>query len=399
MEKNNINEINPLSEDKYNEFIKKTIEKFKKYTDINIYGKILYYLEKPVLYYYCTVYQNTKSNPFDLDIIFSFEFIDGEIPYVTILTDFVEPTLNDNRNYYRCLSKDYKYKFSLDDLPKSENIFESMIQGIENFLTYVNESIAVNTFIFFGEYEYNHIYQINDFLQSGNYLNFYRINEIKKNKQEERYILFTQLYFLLFTPTPDDKALVKLLFFQKLKDMNLIFDKNEQIDSLILKIKNKKYNNDIEFIMIERNKENIEELNLVEEDEGNNNIIEDKNKKYDYSKIMKEWFSYVDYINFSYYTIVISKYKILFKDNQRKLKVKEKNKDKIKEYNNYIKFNEELINLYQKINNNGNKDRIQKLISNIIYICSELVDYGDTPNGKENEYLVKIRKYITLNRK
>ena len=397
MEKNNINEVTSTLEDKCNKFIDSIITKFKKYKYIKLFGKILHYLDKPILYYNCTVLTNTKSNPFDIDIDFSFEFIDGEIPYVSILTDFIEPTFNDNRNYFRCLTKDYKYYFSLDDLPKSEIIFETMIEGIENFLTYINESIAINSFIFFGEYEYNHIYQINDFLQNGNY-NFYRINEIKKNKYEERYILFTELYFLLFSPTPGDKALVKLLFFQKLKDINLFFDKNDQNNSLILKLNYKKFKYDIEFIMIDRKrKDNLEELSLVEDEHNNTN--NDKEKKYDYSMIIKEWFTYADIIKFNQYDLVLNKYKIFFRDNKKNIKIKKTNPEKIKEYNNYIKFNENLISLYQKINSNGNKERIHKLVSNIIYICSELVNFGDSDNGNNNEYILKIRKYISLNKK
>ena len=397
MEKNNINEVISTIEDKCNEFIDKIIKKFQKYKYIKLYGKILHYLDKPILFYNCTVLTNTKSNPFDIDIDFSFEFIDGEIPYVSILTDFIEPTFNDNRNYYRCLTKDDNYKFSLNDLPKSEIIFEIMIEGIENFLTYINESIAINSFIFFGEYEYNHIYQINDFLQNGND-NFYRINEIKKNKYEERYILFTELYFLLFSPIPEDKALVKILFYQKLRDINLFFDKNEQNDSLILKLNYKKFKYDLEFIMIDRKrKDNLEELCLVEDQ--HNNINNEKDKKYDYSIIIKEWFTYVDNIKFNQYDIILNKYKIFFRDNKMNIKIKNKNTEKIKEYNNYIKFNENLISLYQKINSNGNKERIQKLVSNIIYICSELVNYGDGDSGNTNEYILKIRKYITLNKK
>lgn len=112
-----------------------------------------------------------------------------------------------------------------------------MINGIENFLTYLNESIAINTFIFFGEYEYEHIYQINDFLQNNNILNFYRINEIiNNNKNEERYIIITSLYFLIFEPLEEDKALAKLINSIKLKDLNLTFDKNEKNNSLILKL-------------------------------------------------------------------------------------------------------------------------------------------------------------------
>ena len=153
---------------------------------------------------------------FKYDIVFSFEFINGEIPYVTILTDFIEPTLNDNRNYYRCLTKFHNYKFYLDKYKNQQNILESMINnGIENFLYYLYESKEINTFVFFGEYEYEHIYLINDFLQNKNYLNFYRINQIFGKIQEERYIFFTKLHFLLFEPLKNDKTLLKLIFYKK----------------------------------------------------------------------------------------------------------------------------------------------------------------------------------------
>jgi GTPase involved in cell partitioning and DNA repair len=162
---------------------------------------------------------------------------------------------------------------------------------------------------------------------------------------------------------------------------------------LILKINNKKYKNDIEFLLIDRkSKEKKEELNLIEEEEEFNEIIE-KDKQSDYSILMNEWFSYQDNINFKNYDIVLNKYKLFFKDNKRKMKVKEINSTKIQEYNKYIQFNENLISLYEKIDNSNN-ERINKMISNIIYICSELVDYGDFQNGKDNEYLMKIRKYI-----
>ena len=391
MEKNIINEA-ITSEEKYEEYMKKVLEKFKKNKDINLKGKLLHYLEKPTLFYICTVIPNTKYNPFDVDIQFSFEFISGEIPYASVLTDFIDPSLKDNRNYYRCLSKNDDYKFYLDKVEQHDKILESMIEGIENFLTYLNESIAVNTFIFFGEYEYNHIYQINDFLSNTNYQNFYRINQLNEHKTEERYIIFTKLYFLLFAPTSEDKALVKLLFFQKLKDLNLIFDKNEENNSLIIKFNNKKYKNDLEFIFIDRRKkEEKEDLDLVEEEIEEK---DEKNEKLNPNIIIRDWFCYIDNINFKNYDIVLSKYNILFRDNKRNLKFKEIKSNKLEEYNKYIRFNENLISLYEKLKNNY--ERMNKLISNIIYICSELVDYGYSKNGKENEYLLKIKKYINL---
>ena len=94
------------------------------------------------------------------NILFCVEFINGEIPYVTILTDFIEPSLNDNRNYFRCLTKERNYIFSLNKYSEIRNILEIIIRGIKNFLKYVREIIEINYFVYLGEYELRHIYHI-----------------------------------------------------------------------------------------------------------------------------------------------------------------------------------------------------------------------------------------------
>ena len=525
----------PSLEELNEEFIQQTVELFRDYTDIELYSKILHYLKKTSFYYYCNVYKKTKSNPFNVNINFCFEFIDGEIPYVTILTDFIEPTLNDNRNYYKCLTKEHKYIFYSDNTKEHQIILESMINGIGNFLNLLKDSRAINTFIFFGEYEYNHIYQINDFLMNKNYLNFYRINLINDNKEEERYILYTKLYFLLFEPLKEDKALIKVIYQEKLKDMNLDFDKNEPKNSLLVKIPlddNKEY---IEFIPIDRSiniikkrnrisrnkngnnfeqkkgtkeneikgerskseiiketenkeneikgersksdtiKENISKENETKEERSKSDIIKEseskenetkgertesdikeienkeneikeessksdiikeseskenetkgertkseiireteskkkenkdqntkddneikennKDKKFDYSILLQEWFTYKDLLNFNKYELVINKYDMLFNEDRQSLKVKENETSKIEEYNNLIEFYEKLINYYQK-KKIKNKEKIHKIISNIIFICSELVNFAKNKNKKDNEYLLKVKKYL-----
>ena len=398
METNEINENIPIPEEKYEEYILKTIDKFINNKKIKIKGKILYYLEKPVFYYTYTFLSNAKNNPFDIDIEFAFEFMEGEIPYVTILTDFVDPTLNDNRNYFYCLANDYNYKFSLNDLNNHEIILESMIQGIENFLTYLNESISINAFIFFGEYEYDHIYQINDFLKNRNYLKFYRINEIIKNVEEERYVIFTKLYFLYFAPVKNDNNLVRLLFYKKLKHMDLKFNKNEKKNSLILNLLKNEKNYYIEFTLIDRTRKEYKLIDLVE-DEIEENKKKDKKSEFDYSILKKNWLSYLDVIKFKNYNLVIHKYKILFINCKQNIKIKKKNKKEVEEFQKNIEFNEKLVSFYEKLNDKSYSERIHKCISNIIFMCSELVNYGNTQNEKENEYLVKIKKYITYKKK
>ena len=198
----------------------------------------------------------------------------------------------------------------------------------------------------------------------------------------------------------EDKALAKLINSIKLKDLNLTFDKNEKNNSLILKLslsKTKKKNNkDIEFLLIDRSRKmenvNENEVNLVEDELIKDNV--DKDEKSKYSELMNQWFSYQDKVNFKNYDIVLNKYKILFSDSKGYLKITEKKKNRIEEFNQHIKFNEKMVALYEKLNNKNNDKRMYKLISNIIYICSELVNYADTKDGKENEYLIKIRKYI-----
>ena len=380
----------PTSEELYEDYIRETIEELKKYSDIRLTSKILHYLKRPSFYFYCTVIEQTNSNPFDFNIEFCFEFIDGEIPYVTLISNFFESAMNDNKNYYRCLTKEHNYKFSLDILKEQKSILESMIKGIGNFLTFIKETIEINTFIFFGEYEYNHIYQINDFLQNKNFLNFYRINDLINNKLEERYIIFTKLYFLLFEPLEEDKSLIKLLFYYKLKDINLNFDKNEIRDSLILQISENKYKENIEFILIDRKKsiKKPEEINTDEKNEIK------KKEKYNYSILIKEWFTYIDSNNFNKYELVLDEYKMLFSEYRGKLVNENIDQKQIDEYNKYIEFYEKLITYYENKKDKNNNERIHKFIAEIIYICSELVNYAQNKKWKENEYLLKVKKYI-----
>ena len=133
-----------IKEEIYQQFILKTINDFKENNDITINGKLLYYSSEPTLYYIVKVHKKTDINPFEQDILFSFEFINGETPYVTILSDFFEPTMNDNRNYYRCLTKEHKYIFYFNEYSISRIILKFMISGIKNFLRFVKESIEMN---------------------------------------------------------------------------------------------------------------------------------------------------------------------------------------------------------------------------------------------------------------
>ena len=380
MEINNINESVKVPSEKYEAIIIKIVNDLKKYEDIKIQGKILFYSKQPIFYYICTILGKSNSNPFNKNITFGFEFINKEKPYITILTDFIEPTLNDNRNYYHCLSKDYF--FSLYDLKQHEIILEDIIKNIGKFLFHIKESTSINAFIFFGEYEFGHIYQINDFLQNNQILKFYRIyNKMKK----ENYIIFTKLYFLLFEPLQHDKALVKLVACRKLKDVDFFAEKDEKGKNFLLKF-GKKDKTVLAFEFIDRSLKDANDNN----NENNNNEKEYINL----DKLRKDLSIYQNNINYEKYIIILNDYKILFNETKGNLDFKNKklNENQISEYNKYIEYNEKLLEYYKNLNNKDNNKRVEEIISNVTSICSDMVGYSKYDKEIDNEYVLKIRK-------
>ena len=96
-------------------FIKKIIAKNNK--ELKITGKILYYIkDEEIIPFYCTLYKTTTINPFGSDIYLNFEFKNNNTPYIKILNDFINPTLNDGRNIYYCLTNKHKYIFDRNNL-------------------------------------------------------------------------------------------------------------------------------------------------------------------------------------------------------------------------------------------------------------------------------------------
>ncbi len=90
--------------------------------------------------------------------------------------------------------------------------------------------------------------------------------------------------------------------------------------------------------------------------------------------------------------MIIKNYRIIFNESRDKLESAiGKNLD-INEYNKLIEFYERIIE-YNKNKNldNNNNERLHKLISDIVNLCSELVNYDKTTN---NQYLMKIKKYL-----
>ena len=390
MQNSIINEnIDYIKDEIYQTYLLKTLDDFKDNKYISIKGKLLHYSSLPTLYYYINFYKKTNINPFEKEILFCFEFIDNEIPYVTILTDFIEPTLNDNRNYYRCLTKKHNYKFYFDKKNDSRNVLKSMINGIKNFLNFLKESIKINYFVYFGEYEFKHIYQINDFLSSKNN-RFYRINVIKNNLQIEAYIIITKLYFMICQPLANDRSLMKLIFIIELNEINFNYDKNDENHSLILDLTNTKFKGNLEFILIDRKHIVSKENKLFDKEKNDIN--------YEYSGLIKEWFTLQNdnIILFKKYIGILNNYRIIFDEYRDKLDIIIGKYKNIGDYEKLIDFYEKILNYYETKQTKKNEDneRIHEIISNIIYICSELINHDRNNPKKNNRFLIKIQKFL-----
>ena len=382
-----------IKEEIYRQFILKTLNDFKENKDINITGKLLYYSSEPTLYYLVKVYKKTNINPFEKEILFSIEFINGETPYVSILSDCFEPTMNDNRNYFRCLTKEHKYIFYFNEYNISRIILKFMIAGIQNFLRVVKESIEIKHFIYFGEYEFRHVYQINDFLKNKN--KFYRIIEIDDNNREnELFIIFTKLYFMIFEPLEDDKNLIKLIFLKELNEIDFNYNKNEDNHSLILNLSETDYKKNLEFVLIDRKHILLKTRKNFEFDNEKND------KEYDYSNLIKEWFTYQNnnILLFKNYKSIIKDYRMIFNEYREHMNLLElvtgKNLN-FDECDKLIDFYEQLLEYYNSQNNinkdNNNKERQIKLVSNLMYLCSELINFN---KSQSDRYLVTMKKYM-----
>ena len=393
MQNSIINEnIEEIKEGIYKQFMVRTLEDYKDNKYISLNCKLLHYLSEPSLYYSIIIHKNTEINPFDKEIKLCFEFINGETPYVTILNDLNYLVLNDNRNYFRCLTMEHNYVFYLDKYNLAKYMLKEMISGIRNFLSYVKETIEINYFVYFGEYEFNHVYQINDFLMNYNNIFFYRIYKIKDKIQKEKYIIFTKLYFLVFQPLESDKALMKLSFYMELNEINFNFDKNEENQSLILDLTKTKYKKKFELVLIDRKHHRLKGSNNFNFDKEKNDIIND------YSTLIKKWFTHQNYnINiFKKYNSIIKNYRMIFNQYKDKLYSIKINDINVDEYNKLIDFYENIINNYEtkKELYAKNKERIHEVISNLVYLCSELVNFDKDKPKTNNKYLIIIKKYL-----
>ena len=370
------------SNDKYNIFIKNINNKYANNTNIRIMGKRLHYiLDSLILQFYCTINKSSEINPFSSDINLSFEFIDKSVPYVHILNDFINPTLNDGRNIFYCLSNKHNYIFTKKNLDECEKIFDEALNGLKEFLLCLKENIQINAYIYYGEYEIGHIYQINDFIINKSTIKFYRIIQIKGKIEEMKYIFITQLYFLLFEPFNNDMSLAKLEQCYCLKDINFSLDeavlnKKKYRKNYILKLLN-------------------EQLNIIFEMEFYL-YTDDINGNKDYNEFQNSLFCKKNEIDLKKYKIIITNFKPLFT-----IEIKKNNKKKNKlgpnmynDYKLYISYFEELFNYYKDFKEENIKKRVKTYLANLTYYCVDFITFYDSNPDEVKLYQSKMVKYL-----
>ena len=427
----------------------------KKYNNLlRTQGKLLHETEHINILYYIFINKSTEINPFEVDIEMSVEFIEKEPPYIQILTNFLEPTLYDLKNYFLCLTKKTDYIFEYKYLGKCQIVFLDIISNIQPFLFYLYNCELFKTFIYFGEYHLNHIYHINNFLKNDEALDFFRINRTKNSKLFNKilYIIITELYLLVFEPENNNKSLGKILFYKKLSEISIQFEEVNCLENDKIKKKLKLIISDIKMKILfkeDYNKENSinEEIKIVESDyninkkdlKNNNKNLKNHNNEHSINNINKlvnpliaedrknkNIFCYkfeflfintdenkdniqVEYeyfkkfglkklvLNKKEYKNIISPYFLLF-NCLNSIDIKnyslEENKDEI---NKLIEYNEKLFQKYFRRINNIEKIILNNAIKNIIFLCSEmtscLINDDDTII---NFYVEKLKKYSNI---
>lgn len=169
--------------------------------------------------YITLLYKSTTTfNVFQENIFFTItlsEKYPEEQPYVRCLTNFTIPTLYDNRNLlYSIINHYWTGKEGKDHFQPIEEI----IIQIPNFLRKVNENNYNKTLVYYGDYTIDEIYEMNDFLLNRE-ITFFRVTQHFKKKCD-RYIILTDIYFLLFDPAPDSKNLGKLMFIGDIRQLS-----------------------------------------------------------------------------------------------------------------------------------------------------------------------------------
>ena len=370
--------------------IKNILKKYSKDKNIKIIGKVLQYIKHTdILIFYVTIYKSTQINPFSSDIMMSLEFKENIVPYVQILNDFINPTLNDGRNIYFCLTNKHTYCFNKNNEEEFQKMFKEIIEGIKLFLLCIKENIQINALIIYGEYEIGKSYQINDLLLNKSTLQFIRVIEIVNKTEKLKYIIISQLFFLAFEPDGVDKSIAKLVNIFLLKDINFAFNilntKKGKRTVYTMKLIDEHFND--KFMMDFYFPDYVAEQNQVNKDSKK----VEEGKYLDLKQIVVKKKNEID---FSKYKIVILNSKPLFSINIKKNNKKVMYKQNLyNDYKLYITYFEELYNYYKDFDDPNIKARVDLYKKSLTYYCVDFISFYDFNPEEVKLYQEKINKY------
>ena len=411
----NDNSITIDNETKLNSFIDKIKNKYNHSenfdnTNIHLTGKILYYMNNlTIILFTYKIPKNNEKNKFQKDIIFSLEFIDKKVPYIKAISNFIYPTLFDGRNLFYFLTNNYNYIFKKENLDDCEKIIYDIINGIDKLIESLKENLEIKVLIYYGDYTLNHEYLINDFLINKTFINFFRIHDINNHfalntnnnvnisnhkNNNLKYIIVTQLYFLIFEPNKENKSYAKLIQIYHIKDINIIIrNKNEENKFYYIKI-SKDINNPllIQFILINRNhvSNNLNQKIKKEDIECDysdyiefKNILDDKKEE----------------LNYGNYLLVIKNAKNLGAVDEKRDFGKKKfiSENRCNDYKKYIEYYEILYDYYKNKKNQENvekiKEKLKDIFSKLTFFCVELITFKDSDPKENLIYKSKLEKY------
>jgi len=186
-----------------------------------------------------TYKKRTTQNKFASDVKFHIDIkndFPNSPPEVFCISNFIYPTLFDNRNLINSI---------LSEEWKPTNSIEQIIDLIPALCERVLENNTNKYLCYYGEYKIDQVYDINHFLCNSE-LSFFKCLQFLKcksaNKAEkmrkERYIILSDVYFLLFDPAPNFKNMAKLLFWGDIRYLRITktdnYHEEEKAHSYIL---------------------------------------------------------------------------------------------------------------------------------------------------------------------
>lgn len=183
--------------------------------------------------------KQTAQNKFISDLKFNIEIKRGfpnTAPEVFCTTNFIFPTLYDNRNLIlSILGKEWK----------PTNSLEEIIELIPPFCGRIFENTSYKYLVYYGDYKIDEVYDINHFLCNPE-LHFFKCFQFLKSRntnnsykhKKERYMVLSDAIFLLFDPAPNFKNMAKLIFWGDLRNLKIsktdIYHENEKAHSYVL---------------------------------------------------------------------------------------------------------------------------------------------------------------------